>query len=265
MSETETTAPAVTTDPTVYVDPFPGKKGSDRIVRQCSGCHGTGIYQGPTPYGPEHFDCHGTGEYSFLVSSARATAHRHVREAIKRATAAAEAPARLAAWREANTDTAAALDALAAIDDDFTTEFAASLTAQIERKGELTAKQEAAIAVAVAKHTEREEKKAAEAAAASPVVEGRIVVTGEVVGTKTVPGYGYHAVDVFKIIVRDDRGFKVYGTCPRSLQVTVGEDGFNDYHTVERGQRVSFTAKVERSDDDETFGFFQRPTKASRV
>ena len=81
-----------------------------------------------------------------------------------------------------------------------------------------------------------------------PEVEGRMVVTGTILGFKSVIGFdgGY----VTKMIVRDDRNFKVYGTLPSSIC------------DAEKGQRVTFTARVEASSDDETFGFFKRPTKA---
>ena len=52
-----------------------------------------------------------------------------------------------------------------------------------------------------------------------------------------------------KMLVRDDRGFKVWGTVPSSLPNT------------ESGDRVTFIAAVEASDDDETFGFFKRPRR----
>ena len=55
--------------------------------------------------------------------------------------------------------------------------------------------------------------------------------------------------DVKKIVVLDDRGFKVYGSCPSSVD-------------AERGDRLSFMAKIEASNDDSQFGFFKRPTKA---
>lgn len=80
-----------------------------------------------------------------------------------------------------------------------------------------------------------------------PADAGRIVITGEVVSLKTVESdYGTQ----FKMLVRDDRGFKVYGTEPSSINPG-------------KGERVTFTARVERSKDDDYFGFFSRPTKAA--
>ncbi|MDR1213735.1 MAG: hypothetical protein LBK54_06610 [Propionibacteriaceae bacterium] len=92
----------------------------------------------------------------------------------------------------------------------------------------------------------------AEMATATPVPEGRVTVTGTVVGRKLIETFYTYTGEVHvKITVRDDRGFKVYGTASK------------DIRDVERGDRVTFTAALEPSRDDDTFGFFKRPTKAS--
>jgi hypothetical protein len=78
--------------------------------------------------------------------------------------------------------------------------------------------------------------------------EGRIVITGEVVGMKEqFTDFGA----CLKITVKDDRGFAVWLTCPSSIE-----------HGLERGARVTMTATVTRSDRDASFGFGKRPTKA---
>lgn len=101
----------------VYVDPFPGLKGSDRVSDTCGRCSGTG-YVGwgnltvnlGGKSGRVCFPCTGTGKLSRLVSSARTTARRAARDMTaanaEAADYAAEAPARelaefLAAWDEA--------------------------------------------------------------------------------------------------------------------------------------------------------------------
>jgi hypothetical protein len=53
--------------------------------------------------------------------------------------------------------------------------------------------------------------------------------------------------------VKDDRGFLVWGSTPHAID------------SVQKGDRVRFVANVERSDRDETFGFFKRPRKAEVV
>lgn len=94
---------------------------------------------------------------------------------------------------------------------------------------------------------ERAAQDAAEAATAAPVVTGRVVITGEILSVKWRENdFG----GSLKMTVRDDRGFKVWGSVPASID------------TVEKGQRVEFTATVEASSDDPTFGFVKRPSKA---
>jgi uncharacterized protein (DUF3820 family) len=92
------------------------------------------------------------------------------------------------------------------------------------------------------------ERERTQATADVPVTQERIEITGEVVGIKWVEGYGYYSPDVKKIIVLDDRGFKLYGSAPSKLD-------------AERGDRITFMAAIEPSKDDTQFGFFKRPTK----
>jgi hypothetical protein len=88
-----------------------------------------------------------------------------------------------------------------------------------------------------------------EAIPTAPVVEGRIVIQGQVVKAYTMENdYGVREV----MVVRDDRGFSVWGTVPSAISVEIGDT-------------VVFTATVEVSDKDETFGFFKRPSKAQLI
>jgi hypothetical protein len=90
----------------------------------------------------------------------------------------------------------------------------------------------------------------AAAATAADVIEGRIEIRGVIVSTKSVESaYGTQ----FKMLVRDDRGFKVWGSIPNSI-LPISEL---------RDERIHFVATVERSRDDSKFGFFKRPTKAN--
>lgn len=91
-----------------------------------------------------------------------------------------------------------------------------------------------------------EAKKAAEVAAAASCPVGRVEIIGEVVSIKEHQGaFGY----TLKMLVKHATGFKVWGTIPSNL-------------TIEKGAVVMFTATVEPSKDDRTFGFFTRPAKA---
>ena len=115
--------------------------------------------------------------------------------------------------------------------------------------GRLTERQ-VAFAKKLAKETvERKANEVEEKANAKPVIVGKgIVITGIVLAQKWQES---HYGDTLKMLVKDDRGFKVYGTVPSALD-------------CERGDKVVFTANVEASKDDETFGFFKRP-RASKV
>ena len=94
--------------------------------------------------------------------------------------------------------------------------------------------------------SEREKRDAAhEAGEDAP--EGRIVITGIVLAFKLQSSqFG----DTLKMLVQDDRGFRVWGSVPKSLD------------DAERENRITFTATVTASDRDAKFGFFKRPTKA---
>ena len=105
------------------------------------------------------------------------------------------------------------------------------------------------------KIAERQAREAADAerkATAEPVPHNeRIEVTGIVASTDTRQNdYGVRHIWT----VETDRGFKLWGTIPKAL---VGD--------AKVGDTVRFTAKLERSDRDETFGFYSRPSKASVV
>lgn len=106
------------------------------------------------------------------------------------------------------------------------------------------------------------ERQNAEEAAKIPVPEGRLQVEGRVISTKYYEDqYGKQA----RMLVADDRGFKVYGSIPKSIQPHWDWDAAErDYVAdgVLKGSRVRFEAQLTRSDDDESFGFFKRPTKA---
>lgn len=207
------------------------------------------------------FGCDGTGGEHTRTAAQQAEAARRERrrrrkqdeaEAAHRAAAAqaeAELESTRVAWIAANPEAAAALP-------DLPGDFGASLREQLRETGTLTENQ-AAAAVRVAAEVK------ADAAASSPVPtdKPRLVITGEVVKLRWVDNaYGGSE----KMIVRDDRGFRVWGSVPAALNED--EDGMVSIDTaLEEGQRVTFTAAVTPSDDDASFGFFKRPTKASRI
>jgi hypothetical protein len=95
----------------------------------------------------------------------------------------------------------------------------------------------------------RNAERAAQIATATPVIEGRVQVTGTVISTDLrETNFGL----VLKCLVLDDRGFKVWGNVPSCQEWVPGD-------------KVTFMARCERSHNDEFFGFYTRPTKASKV
>jgi len=86
----------------------------------------------------------------------------------------------------------------------------------------------------------------AELDAAEPCPTGKVEINGVVLATKWQESmYG----STLKMLVKDDRGFKVWGSVPSKLDNV-------------KGRSVSFSATIQPSQDDEKFGFFKRPTKA---
>ncbi len=131
-------------------------------------------------------------------------------------------------------------------------EFYLSLYARLTRTGLLTEAQVAALRKSAVKDAEREAKRAEERKDAEPVpvTTEKVVVTGQVIKTDWQSNaYGGRAV----FTVKDDRGFVLWGTQPSALS------------EAEKGDRVTFTATVERSERDEFFGFFKRPTKTAII
>jgi hypothetical protein len=103
-------------------------------------------------------------------------------------------------------------------------------------------------------------EKATEAPAAPVPTGKRIQVTGTVIKIDWKDNaYGSRQV----MTVKHADGWLVWGTVPASLNV--GDDGFTTIDSgVQTGDTVTFTATVEASDRPD-FGFFKRPTKASKA
>lgn len=94
----------------------------------------------------------------------------------------------------------------------------------------------------------REAEAQAKVDAGIKVPTGRVEITGTVTTTKWVDnGFG----GSLKMRVESPEGWAVWGTVPSALD-------------VEKGDTVTFTATVEPSRDDQTFGFYKRPAKARK-
>lgn len=96
-----------------------------------------------------------------------------------------------------------------------------------------------------------------------PVSDKRMTVEGRIVKIDLKENdFGTRIV----MTVETDAGWRVWGTMPRQLEDAARGSDFrmSTWEHVQKleGARVRFDAKVERSDRDATFGFYQRPTKA---
>lgn len=234
-----------------YVEPFPGRKGSERVFEPCGKCSGSGVVSwGNVTFvsqGREDrhcFDCGGSGKTSRLVSSARATARRRAQEAARMVAEAEAAAETRREWIHKGYGElleAVELTLTNLRDGDPLRREALEARERINRYAATEADAEAVHSVLDAVQ--------AREAAKRPVPEGRVEIEGAVLATKWQESdFG----GSLKMLVEGE-GFKVWGSVPSTLG------------PIESGDRVAFTATVEASADDKSFGFFKRPTKARRL
>lgn len=152
-------------------------------------------------------------------------------------------------------------------------DFYADVLRRIDRYGDVSEKTIEAVRRGMVRDPEMRARRLAEMAEVKAtgvkVPERRLVITGEVLSVKWKDSYYGGA---FKMLVKDDRGFKVWGTRPDSLAASIFhfmvEDGVDEWANkpeVKPGDRIRFTAACEPSKDDDYFGFFKRPTKAEVI
>jgi hypothetical protein len=224
------------------------------VITPCGKCGATGYINA---FGHVHngvcFDCAGArniGRYQATPAHAIVLAERKAKRDAKAAAKAAKVRAKVIA----STPHLIGLVFLAGVSD-----FAHSLVMQVLKGKTLSDLQLAgafkAALFAIAKadrDAARLAEKAEQEAAKRPVVTGKIRVTGEVLTIKEqYSDYG----STMKMLVLDDRGFKVWGSVPRKAWDIVEGDMV--------GARLSFNASVEASNDDQCFGFFKRPSKVA--
>jgi len=126
-----------------------------------------------------------------------------------------------------------------------------NFVSKINRYGSTSDKFVKAIMRDMVRTERRESEREAEKAELKPVIEGQgIIIEGEVLSVKWQENdFGGR----FVTTVKDDRGFMVWGTRPSKIH-------------WDKGDRVRFKAgTVTKSDRDETFGFFKRPTSAEVI
>jgi hypothetical protein len=144
-------------------------------------------------------------------------------------------------------------------DEETANPIARDIALKVERFGPLTDKQASFL---VKLHKEAQEKtRQLDAGEIAPCPSGKVTVTGSIVSVKRVldefRSTRWATAYKSKILVQDDRGFRVFGSLPTAAAVAVSE------REDIRGMRLSFTCDVEPKNDDPTFGFFKRPTKVN--
>lgn len=101
-----------------------------------------------------------------------------------------------------------------------------------------------------------------------PLTDERVVIKGEVISVKEKMN-DYTGYTDWKVTVQDERGFLVWGTLPSALESQWGDRDDGYYGEIQamaqKGDVITFAARLTRSDKDPKFGFFKRPTKASFV
>lgn len=234
---------------------YPELKGTDTVEETCGRCGGSGVYHGPTNArwnnGAGHnawcFWCNGVGVQRVKVASVRARARREEKAREETAAKAAQRKALRAAF----------VEAVPAHYVGMIQERRAGL-----RDGNPLARRADYLLldfeggtgdVAAAEFVEAADKFFADFDAVEegkrPAPEGRVTVSGRVVSVKYQESDYYGRRGAYKMLVEGE-GWKAWGTVPSSLPAV-------------RNQVVEFTATFTRSDDDEAFAFFTRPTKGA--
>jgi len=122
--------------------------------------------------------------------------------------------------------------------------FSRSVMETVAIKGNITDNQLVALQKAHKQHVLKSKPK-------SDCPAGEAQIEGEIVSVKSQQ-YGWNST--LKMVIQDDKGFRVYGTVPQSIQ-----------GATLVGRKVSLTAYIEPSQDDTSFGFYYRPKKASLI
>ncbi len=146
------------------------------------------------------------------------------------------------------------------------------------RWGSISEKQADLVKKIAREHAEWQTRKAEKEAERGPVEdvpEGRVEVIGTIISTKWVDNdFG----GAFKMLVESDEGhWRVWGTLPAKIDSTLrhmnDEVRDHNWNRTEdflpgfdfKGSKVRFTAAIEPSKDDKTFGFYSRPTKPELI
>ena len=243
--------------------------GEEEYIKACRKCGGSGQHWAQHIDNGACFRCGGCGEeprvrprtLHQLELAAASLARAEAKKEAERVAKIAERDAKIALYAsQGNEEVIAALHL--DTDEDLGNDFLETMRSKLYKFGSLTENQTAAIRRGL--HPEMNEGK-------TPVLTGRVVITGTVRSTKSYDNdYG----TAYKMLVEDNRGFKVFGSIPSALWDEVeflGSYRKNSWGETDGvmqklvGMEITFTATVEESRDDKSFGIFKRPAKASIV
>lgn len=244
-------------DPTFALD----KNGKAFVIREhfCRRCGGAGYSRSWHQDGGICYECQGkNSRYKYsatVISIAKKTRKRELRAAAKVRKAERKQAAFEARVAEARTEFDAKFPHVTETLAGATHTILVDLREKLDKWGSLSEKQVALI-----------DRLVAEANAPKAKLEGgRRELTGKVLSCKWRSSqYG----GAFKMTLDLGDGSRVWGTVPAAL-----EDAVREYHhthvkdsstfdlpEVLKGATVTITATVNVSDDDESFGFFKRPS-----
>ena len=187
---------------------------------------------------------------AYRAAQSAVEAKREARAVAKREAAQSA----FGAWREAH-PTLAKLLSSQDVDGSFMTD----MSWQVLRGEPLTERQTEVAERIMREDAERVARIAAEAANAKPVPTGKAIqVTGEIVSVR-VDDSPYGPGMVCKMLVKGV-GWKVWVSVPKAIADVNASSPGNHFGLMNK--RVTLTADVERSRDDEAFGYGKRPRAA---
>lgn len=247
---------------------------------RCPRCSGEGQSSHWRATGLVCWRCHGVGHLGskkVKLYSQEELARLNALRDKRRAKAASKAEAKRAdeeraRLAEAGYMRASILERFGHLEDFFTgysgsNSFLRDMKARFDEGYDISVNMADAIVIALQRDRSRsdwDDMVASLAEDAEPVPAGRQEVTGYILNASwRETRFG----TVLKLLVIDERGFKLWMTCPSGLlsglDESFMESGMNVVNPRKLAKlRIRFTATLSRSPDDSHFGFASRPAKA---
>lgn len=145
--------------------------------------------------------------------------------------------------------------------------FLGDMRRSYDRYGSLTERMLDAVKNSMKRSAERAEREAT--AKPIPATDKRLTIEGVIISAQyRESNYdsGFFSPASVKVTVEHADGWRAWGTLPSEMwahMVTYERGELSDRTHVLKGRRIKFDARVVRSEKDEKFGFFKRPTKAT--